>query len=97
MSSARRALSRWIADGTPRPERASVESIEALRGVVERNAADAGLAELSADNRFGLAYEAGLLTAKMAIACSGHRVMGPAIHLPTGWTRCSGWSRSRAT
>ncbi len=38
---------------------------------------------LSADNKFGLAYEAGLLLAKMALACAGYRVKGQGAHQTT--------------
>jgi hypothetical protein len=52
----------------------SKQELDDLRSVVTRNLADAAITALSADNRFGLAYEAGLLLAKMAIAAAGYRV-----------------------
>ncbi len=54
--------------------------IDDLRGLVARNLKDASLPRLSADNRLGLSYEAGLILAKMAICCAGYRVKGPAHH-----------------
>jgi hypothetical protein len=51
-----------------------------LRRAAARNLRDAALVGLSADNRFGLAYEAALLLAKMAIACAGYRVKGSGAH-----------------
>jgi hypothetical protein len=54
-----------------------------VRNAVARNLRDAALGALSADNRFGLAYEAALPLAKMAIACSGYRVKGQGAHQTT--------------
>lgn len=51
-----------------------VKEISALRKLVARDVADAGLAGLSADRRFATAYNAVLQVSKMAIACSGYRV-----------------------
>lgn len=51
-----------------------VKEIGALRKLVARDMADAGLAGLSADRRFATAYNAVLQLSKMAIACSGYRV-----------------------
>ena len=56
--------------------RTSKQEVGDLRSAVERNLCDAAIAQLSADNRFGLAYEAALLLGKMAIACAGYRVKG---------------------
>jgi hypothetical protein len=54
--------------------RTSKQEAEALRAAIERNLKDAGLAGLSADNRFGLAYEAALLAARLAVHAAGYRV-----------------------
>jgi len=51
-----------------------VKEISALRNLVARDMADAGLAGLSADRRFATAYNAVLQLSKMTIACSGYRV-----------------------
>jgi hypothetical protein len=48
--------------------------------LVARNLKDAALPRLSPDNRLGLSYEAGLILAKMAVACAGFRVKGTAHH-----------------
>jgi hypothetical protein len=61
----------------------SKPEIDDLRGAVARNLQDAAIDALSADNRFGLAYEAALLVAKMAIACAGYRVKGQGAHQTT--------------
>ena len=52
----------------------SVKEIDALRKLIARDMADAGLAGLSADRCFATAYNAVLQLSKMAIACSGYRV-----------------------
>jgi hypothetical protein len=44
---------------------------------------DAAVEELSDDNRFGIAYQAALISAKMAIACAGYRVKGAGAHHTT--------------
>jgi hypothetical protein len=62
---------------------ASKQEVDDLRGAVDRNLRDAAIAQLSTDNRFGLAYEAALLLAKIAIACAGYRVKGQGAHQTT--------------
>jgi hypothetical protein len=54
-----------------------------LRAAIQRNLDDASIDELSDDNRFGIAYQAALLVAKMAIACAGYRVKGQGAHHTT--------------
>jgi hypothetical protein len=61
----------------------SKQELDDLRRAVGRNLQDAALPGLSADNKFGLAYEAGLLLAKMAVACAGYRVKGQGAHQTT--------------
>jgi hypothetical protein len=48
--------------------------------LIARDLADAGVTALSADRRFATAYNAGLLTAHMVIACAGYRVTAKAGH-----------------
>ena len=57
--------------------RTSQQELNDLRDVVERDMQDAGVEALSADRRFATAYNAVLQLAKMVIACSGYRVVGP--------------------
>jgi hypothetical protein len=45
-----------------------------------RDLADARIASLSADRRFATAYNAGLLTAHIAVACAGYRVVAKVGH-----------------
>jgi hypothetical protein len=61
----------------------SREELDGLRKAIARNLDDAGLAGLSPDNRFGLAYEAALLASKMAMACAGYRARGASAHQTT--------------
>ena len=51
--------------------------------MVKRNLADAKVEAISPDTRFGCAYEAALILATAAIACSGHRVKGLGHHRTT--------------
>jgi hypothetical protein len=57
--------------------------LDDLRAAVERNLKDAGIELLSDDNRFGIAYQAALLVARIAIACAGYRVKGQGAHHTT--------------
>lgn len=61
----------------------SKQELDDLRSAVQRNLRDAAITQLSSDNRFGLAYEAALLLAKMVIACAGYRVKGQGAHQTT--------------
>ena len=61
--------------------RTSKSELDGLRKAVARNLADASVVGLSDDGRFGVAYEAALLLAKMAVACAGYRVKGQGQHL----------------
>jgi hypothetical protein len=63
--------------------RTSQQELNDLRDVVERDMQDAGVEALSADRRFATAYNAVLQLAKMVIACSGYRVVGPGHHMTT--------------
>ncbi|HEV3418137.1 MAG TPA: SAV_6107 family HEPN domain-containing protein [Pirellulales bacterium] len=57
--------------------------LDELRAVIARNLQDAAIDKLSNDNRFSIAYQAALLSAKMAIACAGYRVKGHGAHQAT--------------
>ena len=67
-------------DGRAEQRTTSAEELMALRAVVERNLADARVDVISPDTRFGCAYEAALILATVAIACSGYRVKGLGHH-----------------
>jgi hypothetical protein len=63
--------------------RTSLQELNDLRDVIERDLQDAGVEALSADRRFATAYNAVLQLAKMVIACAGYRVLGPGHHMTT--------------
>jgi len=71
---------RLLTEGRVKPQTSSLAEIEALRGVVARDLADANIESLSTDRRFATAYNAALQMARMVIACSGHRLTSDAGH-----------------
>jgi hypothetical protein len=66
-----------------RQHRTSVQELDDLRNLIERDLQDAAVPALSADRKFATAYNAILQMAKMVIACEGYRVVGPGHHLTT--------------
>ena len=60
--------SRWIV-----AHQASVEEIRDLFAVVDRDLADAAIANLSADWRMGIGYNAALQLGTLALAAAGYR------------------------
>ena len=67
-------------EGSVETDATSKSELDDLRAVVARNLKDATIDKLSDDNRFSIAYQAALLTAKMAVACAGYRVKGQGAH-----------------
>jgi len=51
--------------------------------MVDRDLKDASIEEVSLDARFGFAYHAVLVLAKIAVACRGYRVKGLGAHHTT--------------
>jgi hypothetical protein len=72
-----------LAEKRIEPHTTTKQELDAVRSAVNRDLRDAAFRQLSADNRFGLAYEAALLSAKMAVACAGYRVKGQGAHQTT--------------
>lgn len=72
-----------MAEGRLAKHETSKQELGDLRRAVNRNLSDAAIATLSSDNRFALAYEAGMLLAKMFIACAGYRAKGLSPHQTT--------------
>ena len=72
-----------VAEKRVEPHTTSKQELDDLRSAVDRNLRDAAIPQLSADNRFAVAYEAALLLAKMAVACAGYRVKGLGAHQTT--------------
>ena len=60
--------------------RTSKKELDDIRALIARDLADATVAGLSADRRFATAYNAALLAANMAIACTGYRVTAKTGH-----------------
>jgi hypothetical protein len=71
---------RLLDDRRVEPHTTSRAEIDGLRAAVERNLRDAAVRTISADNRFGIAYDAALLAVKMVVACAGYRVTGRGAH-----------------
>lgn len=65
------------------PHETSAGELGDLRSIVERDLGDASLEILSDDRRFATAYNAALQLAKMVVACSGYRIVGPGHHQTT--------------
>jgi hypothetical protein len=63
-----------------RPHKTSKQELDDLRTIIARDLHDAAISGLSADRSFATAYNAALQTAKMAIHCSGYRVVGQGHH-----------------
>jgi len=61
----------------------SKQEIEDLRAVVLRNLSDAAAEGISVDGTFSHAYDAILVLAKIAVACSGYRIKGTGAHRNT--------------
>ncbi len=61
-------------EGSVQRHMPSAREVADLRGVIDRNLADAALTSLSADNRLGIAYEAVLVACKLAVHASGYRI-----------------------
>ncbi len=72
-----------VTDRRVKPHTTSLQELDDLRTVVERDLADAAIPTLSADRRFATAYNAVLQLAKMVIACGGYRVTGMGHHQTT--------------
>ncbi|MBI2495818.1 MAG: hypothetical protein HYY90_06820 [Candidatus Omnitrophica bacterium] len=72
-----------LADGRLRSHTTSIQEVADLLRVVDRDLADAGIAQLSADRRFATAYNAALQLATIALHAAGYRCAGAAHHWAT--------------
>jgi hypothetical protein len=63
----------WADNGWLRPHQSSPREIESLLAIVDRDLADAAVSNLSADWRFGIAYNAALKLCTILIHASGYR------------------------
>jgi hypothetical protein len=66
------SLKQWADNGWLRPHKTSPKEIKDLLGIVKRDVADAD-GKISADWRFGIAYNAALKLCGILIAASGYR------------------------
>ncbi|MFH1219051.1 MAG: hypothetical protein V1694_01180 [Candidatus Eisenbacteria bacterium] len=68
------SLEQWAADGWIKAHRPSQQEIKDLLQIADRDAKDASSGSISADWRFGIAYNAALKLATILLAASGYRV-----------------------
>lgn len=66
------SLKRWVDNGWLRPHESSRQEIAGLLAIVERDLADAE-GDISADWRFGIAYNAALKLCTILLHASGYR------------------------
>ena len=69
-----------VAEHRVHPHHTSKKELDALRALIARDLADAGVKGLSDDRTFATAYNAALQAAKMAIACAGYRLANTSGH-----------------
>lgn len=67
------SLTHWLASGWLTEHQTSREEVEELLTLVERDLIDAAIDRLSPDWRMGIAYNAALQLATLALAASGYR------------------------
>ena len=68
------SLAEAAANGHLQPHRTSPDEVRSLRGLIERDLADAAIEQLSDDRRFATAYNAALQISKLVLAHAGYRV-----------------------
>jgi len=66
-------LKSWAEFGWLKPHKTSRQEIQNLLAIVDRDLADARQINLSADWRFGIAYNAALKLCTILLYCSGYR------------------------
>lgn len=72
-----------LAEGLLRLHKTSAREVADLLRVVDRDLADAGIAQLSADRRFATTYNAALQLATIALYVAGYRTTGARHHWAT--------------
>ncbi len=77
------SLKDWLNEGRIKSHTTSKKEIEQLLAVFDRDMADAQADNLSTDRRFATAYNAALMTARVALAAGGYRTSGSGNHY---WT-----------
>jgi hypothetical protein len=76
-------LKELLADGRLRPHKTSPKEVADLLRVVDRDLADAEVAQLSTDRRFATAYNAASQLATVALHAAGYRAAGAGHHWAT--------------
>ena len=66
-------LEQWLTEGKLKAHQTTSQEVAQLMEAVERNIRDASIEELSADNRFTIAYQAALQLATIVLYASGYR------------------------
>jgi hypothetical protein len=74
------SLKDWLKSGWLTEHKTSPQEIGDLLKVTDRNLADCQVSGLSADGRFGIAYNAALQAATAALAASGYRASRESHH-----------------
>lgn len=72
-----------LAEGRLRAHRTTAREVADLLGLVDRDLADAGVAQISADRRFATAYNAALQLATVVLHAAGYRATGTGHHWAT--------------
>jgi hypothetical protein len=76
------SLKQWVANGWLQPHRTSREEISNLFSIVERDLTDAQR-DISADWRFGIAYNAALKLCRILLSAGGYRPSRESHHYRT--------------
>lgn len=77
------SLQEWEDNGWLKPHRTSAEEIRDLLAIVDRYLADARIGSLSADWRFGIAYNAALKLCTVLLHARGYRPVHSSAHYRT--------------
>ncbi|MBR4372046.1 MAG: hypothetical protein IKS92_13435 [Victivallales bacterium] len=77
------SLKDWSDNGWLKPHRTDRQEIANLLSIVERDIADAEVSELSADWRFGIAYNAALKLCTIVLYVQGYRPENNLAHFRT--------------
>ena len=77
------SLQQWAADGWLKAHRTSAQEVGNLLAIVRRDLADAGQPRISADWRFGIAYNAALKLCTILLYAEGYRPAQSLAHYRT--------------
>lgn len=77
------SFKKWVSEKLLRAHKTSKKEIQNLLDIVEREIADSAVAQLSADARFVMAYNAALKLCTILLYASGYRTAGEGAHFNT--------------